>query len=328
MPFFLVQNDITKMQSEAIVNAANTALLMGGGVCGAIFRAAGIQEMTKACAPLSPIKTGEAVITPGFSLPARYVIHTAGPVYHDGKSGERELLQQCYSNSLQLAVQHKISSLSFPLISSGIFGYPKQEALEVARTTIEQFLAKHELTVYLVLFNKESFLAGTKLHTSIEQYIEEQYVQKHALKRDMLEIEAMELESVEEIRSPFYEPNLAEALSNLDEPFSDSLRALIQAKGKTEVEVYKKANIDRKLFSKIRSGNGYTPSKRTVLALAIALELSLEETEKLLRKAGYALSHNNIFDIIIEYCIVHKHYKVLEVNEVLFSYDQPLLGSC
>jgi len=316
------------MQSEAIVNAANTALLMGGGVCGAIFRAAGIQEMTKACAPLSPIKTGEAVITPGFSLPARYVIHTAGPVYHDGKSGERELLQQCYSNSLQLAVQHKISSLSFPLISSGIFGYPKQEALEVARTTIEQFLAKHELTVYLVLFNKESFLAGTKLHTSIEQYIEEQYVQKHALKRDMLEIEAMELESVEEIRSPFYEPNLAEALSNLDEPFSDSLRALIQAKGKTEVDVYKKANIDRKLFSKIRSGNGYTPSKRTVLALAIALELSLEETEKLLRKAGYALSHNNIFDIIIEYCIVHKHYKVLEVNEVLFSYDQPLLGSC
>jgi O-acetyl-ADP-ribose deacetylase (regulator of RNase III) len=328
MPFFLVQNDITKMQSEAIVNAANTALLMGGGVCGAIFRAAGIQEMTKACAPLSPIKTGEAVITPGFSLPARYVIHTAGPVYHDGKSGERELLQQCYSNSLQLAVQHKISSLSFPLISSGIFGYPKQEALEVARTTIEQFLAKHELTVYLVLFNKESFLAGTKLHTSIEQYIEEQYVQKHALKRDLLDIKAMELESVEEIRSPFYEPNLAEALSNLDEPFSDSLRALIQAKGKTEVDVYKKANIDRKLFSKIRSGNGYTPSKRTVLALAIALELSLEETEKLLRKAGYALSHNNIFDIIIEYCIVHKHYKVLEVNEVLFSYDQPLLGSC
>ncbi|MDN5332969.1 MAG: O-acetyl-ADP-ribose deacetylase [Sphaerochaeta sp.] len=328
MPFFLVQNDITKMQSEAIVNAANTALLMGGGVCGAIFRAAGIQEMTKACAPLSPIKTGEAVITPGFSLPARYVIHTAGPVYHDGKSGERELLQQCYSNSLQLAVQHKISSLSFPLISSGIFGYPKQEALEVARTTIEQFLAEHELTVYLVLFNKESFLAETKLHTSIEQYIEEQYVQKHALKRDMLEIEAMELGSAEEIQSPFYEPNLAEALSNLDEPFSDSLRALIQAKGKTEVEVYKKANIDRKLFSKIRSGNGYTPSKRTVLALAIALELSLEETEKLLRKAGYALSHNNIFDIIIEYCIVHKHYKVLEVNEVLFSYDQPLLGSC
>ncbi|MXI86094.1 macro domain-containing protein [Sphaerochaeta halotolerans] len=328
MPFFLVQNDITKMQSEAIVNAANTALLMGGGVCGAIFRAAGIQEMTRACAPLSPIKTGEAVITPGFSLPARYVIHTAGPVYHDGKSGERELLQQCYSNSLQLAVQHKISSLSFPLISSGIFGYPKQEALEVARTTIEQFLAKHELTVYLVLFNKESFLAGTKLHTSIEQYIEEQYVQKHALKRDLLDIKAMELESVEEIRSPFYEPNLAEALSNLDEPFSDSLRALIQAKGKTEVDVYKKANIDRKLFSKIRSGNGYTPSKRTVLALAIALELSLEETEKLLRKAGYALSHNNIFDIIIEYCIVHKHYKVLEVNEVLFSYDQPLLGSC
>ncbi len=324
MPFFLVRNDITKMQSDAIVNAANTALLMGGGVCGAIFKAAGISEMTKACAPLSPIKNGEAIITPGFSLPARYVIHTAGPVYDDGEQGEEALLRQCYQNSLLLAVEHQCSSIAFPLISSGIFGYPKQEAIEVARSTIEDFLAKHELTVFLVLFDKESLLAGTQLHTSIEHYIDEHYVRKHKKVRELLTIEAMELE---ESRSSLHEPNLEQAIFNLDEPFSDSLRTLIQNKGKTEVEVYKKANIDRKLFSKIRTGNGYVPSKRTILALSVALELSLEETKNLLRKAGYALSHSSIFDVIIEYFIVHKHYKILEINEVLFSYDQPLLGS-
>nr|WP_319472916.1 macro domain-containing protein [uncultured Sphaerochaeta sp.] len=323
MPFFLVRNDITKMQSDAIVNAANTALLMGGGVCGAIFKTAGIREMTEACSPLSPIKTGKAVITPGYALPARFVIHTAGPVYHDGKSRERDLLKQCYQNSLALAVKHHCSSIAFPLISSGIFGYPKQEAIEVARSTIEDFLADHELTVFLVLFDKESVLAGTQLHRSIEQYIDDHYVKEQTEERRLLEVEISSLEHVEILRAP----TLTDALSNLDDPFSDYLLSLIQAKGKTEVEVYKKANIDRKLFSKIRTGNGYTPSKRIVLALAIALELGLEETDELLEKAGYALSHSSIFDVIIEYFIIHKHYKILEINEALFSYDQPLLGS-
>ena len=327
MPFFLVRNDITKMETDAIVNAANTALLMGGGVCGAIFKAAGISEMTRSCTPLSPIKTGEAVITPGFALPARFVIHTAGPVYHNGKSGERDLLQQCYHNSLLLAVEHHCSSIAFPLISSGIFGYPKQEAIEVARSTIESFLAEHEITVSLVLFDKESLLAGTKLHTSIEHYIDEHYLRKHKEVRELLTIEATSLGNIEESQSVLHEPNIEQALSHLDEPFSDSLRTLIQSKGRTEVEVYKKANIDRKLFSKIRTGGGYVPSKRTVIALAIALELTLEEADNLLEKAGYALSHSSISDVIIEYFIVHKHYKILEINEVLFSYDQPLLGS-
>ena len=327
MPFFLVRNDITKMETDAIVNAANTALLMGGGVCGAIFKAAGISKMTRSCTPLSPIKTGEAVITPGFALPARFVIHTAGPVYHNGKNGESDLLQQCYHNSLLLAVEHHCSSIAFPLISSGIFGYPKQEAIEVARSTIEDFLAEHEITVFLVLFDKESLLAGTKLHASIEHYIDEHYLRKHKEVRELLAIEAISLGNIEESRSVLHEPNIEQALSHLDEPFSDSLRTLIQSKGKTEVEVYKKANIDRKLFSKIRTGGGYVPSKRTVIALAIALELTLEEADNLLEKAGYALSHSSISDVIIEYFIVHKHYKILEINEVLFSYDQPLLGS-
>ncbi|MGE4455031.1 MAG: macro domain-containing protein [Sphaerochaeta sp.] len=323
MSFFLVRNDITKMKTDAIVNAANTALQMGGGVCGAIFKAAGIKEMTEACSRLSPIKTGEAVITPGFALAAHFVIHTAGPVYHDGKSGERDLLQQCYQNSLELAVKYNCSSIAFPLISSGIFGYPKQEAIEVASSTIEDFLADHEITVFLVLFDKEPLLAETTIHTSIEQYIDEHYDKEQTEERILLDVAIPSFEHEAITRAP----SLTDALSHIDEPFSDSLRTLIQNKGKTEVEVYKKANIDRKLFSKIRTGGGYVPSKRTVIALALALELSLDEADNLLEKAGYALSHSSIFDVIIEYFIVHKHYKILEINEVLFSWDQPLLGS-
>ena len=152
MPLYIVHDDITTMKSDAIVNAANVGLRMGGGVCGAIFKAAGITELTQACAPLAPIKTGEAVITPGFHLKARYIIHTAGPVYTDGKSGEAELLASCYRSSLALAKEHALTSISFPLIASGIYGYPREEALTVATTTIEAFLAESPMEVYLVLF--------------------------------------------------------------------------------------------------------------------------------------------------------------------------------
>jgi len=152
MPLHIIHDDITTMKSDAIVNAANTGLRMGGGVCGAIFKAAGIEELTRACAPLAPIKTGEAVITAGFALKASFIIHTAGPVYRDGRSGEEELLSACYHNSLALAKEHNLSSIAFPLIASGIYGYPKDEALAVATATINAFLREETMEVYLVLY--------------------------------------------------------------------------------------------------------------------------------------------------------------------------------
>lgn len=157
MPFTLIQNDITKMEADAIVNAANTELKMGGGVCGAIFKAAGAAEMQAACDKLAPIKTGEAVITPGFRLPAKYVIHTAGPIYKDGKHGEEALLRSCYINSLKCAVENGCESVAFPLISSGIYGYPKEEALRAAASAIQDFLADHDLLVSLVMLDKTAF---------------------------------------------------------------------------------------------------------------------------------------------------------------------------
>ena len=329
MPFMIVRQDITKMQVDAIVNAANTALQMGGGVCGAIFKAAGAAELQAACNKLSPIETGKAVMTPGFSLPAKYVIHAAGPVYslwHKGRC--REQLRSVYIESLKLAEKNGCESIAFPLISSGIYGYPKDEALEVARSAIEDFLREHDMEVYLAVFDKSSFLIGKALLGGIESYIDEHYVDTHTQRtRRLLGVEKQAFNAPMPMMAAAPAPVLDDLMRNLDEPFSDTLLKLIDQKGKTDVEVYKRANIDRKLFSKIRTGKGYTPKKPTILALAVALELTLSETDTLLERAGYALSHASKFDVIVEYFIVSGQYNIFEINEVLFAYDQPLLGS-
>ena len=338
MPFTIVRQDITQMKVDAIVNAANTDLAQGGGVCGAIFKAAGARELQAACDKLAPIYTGEAVITPGFKLPAKHVVHTAGPVYRNGKHGEEEQLRSCYLNSLKCAVENKCVSIAFPLISSGIYGYPKEAALRVATAAIGEFLAEHEVDVYLAVFDKAAFTVSEKLLGEVASYIDEHYVEEHQeVRRKML---AVEQEALDEAAAPqaFVDAmlapsiagtppeNLDDLIGRLDEPFSAMLLRLIDAKGKTDVDVYKRANLDRKLFSKIRTGKGYTPSKKTAVALAVALELNLDETDDLLERAGYALSRSQKFDVIVEYFIVSGKYDIFEINEVLFKYDQPLLG--
>ena len=334
MPFNIIRQDITKMEVDAIVNAANTDLLMGGGVCGAIFKAAGISDMKEACDKLSPIKTGDAVITPGFRLPAKYVIHTAGPVYRDGKSGEEKQLRSSYLNSLKRAVENNCESVAFSLISSGIYGYPKDEALSVATRAIRDFLDDHDLNVYLVVFDMDAFLVSEKLLGEVESYIDENYIGKYTdRRRELLQIERETLKDLDIVseafpmEAPSPSVGIGDLVDKLDESFSQTLMGLIDVKGKTDVEVYKGANLDRKLFSKIRKDDGYMPSKRTAIALAIALELSLEETDDLLERAGYALSHAIKFDVIVEYFIINGRYNIFEINEVLFKYDQPLLGS-
>ena len=344
MPFTIVRQDITKMKVDAIINAANTDLQMGGGVCGAIFKAAGAVQLQTACDKLSPIQIGEAVITPGFNLPARFIIHAAGPVYQHGKKEQNEkYLRAAYINALNRATENNCESIAFPLISSGIYGYPKDEALQVATSAIQEFLADHDLDVSLVVFDKSAFTISRKLLGAVESYIDEHYVDTHQIKRrKLLDVEQQALSEADERFSktvnPIFEGGLAsligapapldDLVGNLDEPFSQTLLRLIDAKGMTDVEVYKRANLDRKLFSKIRSNKGYMPSKRTAIALAIALELSLAETDDLLERAGYALSHAVKLDVIIEYFVTNGKYDVFEINAVLFEYDQPLLGGC
>ncbi len=334
MSFTIIKGDITKMKADAIVNAANTRLKMGGGVCGAIHRAAGASRLKAACEKLAPIKTGDAVITPGFCLPSKYIIHTAGPIYRDGKHDEETLLRSCYTNSLKCAIDNQCESVAFPLISSGIYGYPKAEALRVATSAVRDFLADNDIAVTLVIFDKESFIINEGLLDEVESFISENYIyyDDDSENRQFLQAERDVILAAEPgAEKPFefmYMPveKLENLVDNLDEPFSIMLFRLIAAKGKTDVEVYKRANLDRRLFSKIRNNKAYRPSKRTAIALAIALELSLTETDDLLRRAGYALSTSQKFDVIIQYFIIQGKYDIYSINEVLFSYDQPLLG--
>lgn len=331
MPFTIVRNDITKMKVDAIVNAANETLLGGGGVDGAIHRAAG-PELLRECRTLGGCKTGMAKITKGYALPARYVIHTVGPVYVNGKSGEEALLESCYRRSLDLAKANECKSIAFPLISSGIYGYPKDKAMQVATRVIYDFLLENEMDVYLVVFDRKALSISEKLFSEIKEYIDDVYAESHSDKRRrrMYESEYRMAEmSVPMCKCAEPSPleDLESKLDLLDESFSEMLLRLIDEKGMTDVECYKKANIDRKLFSKIRSNDNYKPSKQTVIAFAISLELTLDETEDMLKKAGFALSHSNKFDIIIEYFISRGIYNLFDINEVLFAFDQNLLGA-
>ena len=346
MPFEIIRNDITKLKVDAIVNAANSSLLGGGGVDGVIHKVAGI-ELLEECKTLGGCKTGMAKITKGYKLPAKYVIHTVGPIWQGGDKNEEIYLKNCYKNSLELAKEHNLTTVAFPLISSGVYGYPKDKALKVAISEITDFLMENEIMVYLVIFDKGSFIISEKLFESITQYIDDTYVDKHKyhLNRDIkkqresflkeyyqdqnLDEFIQENTVCKELSAPasFGSKSLSDVVKNLDETFSQRLLRLIDEKGKSDVEVYKKANIDRKLFSKIRSNKNYKASKITILAFALSLELSLDETKDLLLTSGYAFSHSNKFDIIIEYFIENKIYDIFEINNALFAFEQPLLGA-
>ena len=330
MPLQIVRNDITKMKVDAIVNAANNSLLGGGGVDGCIHRAAG-PELLEECKLLNGCETGAAKITKGYQLPCTYVIHAVGPRWIDGSHNEKELLKSCYIASLNLAKEYNCKSIAFPLISSGIYGYPQAQALRVAVEQIGKFLLDNEMMVYLVIFDRKTYEIGDKLYSDIKSYIDDQYVDEHS---DSLSLQRARFVGFENTclregsvpLSSAEQKSILDWLSDIDESFSEMLLRKIDESGMSDAECYKKANIDRKLFSKIRSDKLYKPSKPTVIAFGLALELSLEEMQDMLAKAGFALSHSSKFDLIIEYFVKQGNYNVYEINEVLFAFDQSLIG--
>lgn len=345
MPLQIVKNDITKMNVDAIVNAANNTLLGGGGVDGAIHQAAG-QELLKECITLHGCETGQAKYTKGYNLPCKYVIHTVGPIWIDGNHNEKEYLTNCYNNCLKLARQLGCKSLAFPLISTGAYGYPVEKALKVAYDTIINFLIESEMEVYLVIYNKNTIVINKNLYNQLSMYIQLN-----------LQVPALPLES----ESPFNkrktriyndrlsrsvdcanffgfldtvsieqqeEASLADKTFDVaDESFKEMLFRIIDEKGMTDSECYNKAHINRKLFSKIRCIKDYKPSKSTVILLALSLELPLEQATELLMKAGYALSDADLFDVIIKFCFKNHYYDIFEINKVLFANDLRTLGS-
>lgn len=339
MPFTIVRNDITKMRVDAVVNAANSSLLGGGGVDGCIHRAAG-SELLEECRTLHGCKTGQAKITKGYKMPCRYIIHTVGPVWQGGGFGERELLYSCYKNSLELAAQYDCKTVAFPLISAGIYGYPKGKALEVAQQAIADFLETHDMEVTLAVLDKAAVELSRDMFERVREYVDDRYVEQ--------------LESVDPRRSAFFKMrescapvaasaalvdedeccvsdemrglSLEERLRNTDESFSEALLRLIDEKGLTDAEVYRRANIDRRLFSKIRCDREYRPKKQTVLAFALALELSPQAAEELLKRAGYSLSDSIKGDVIVRFFLENGIYDIYTVNQALFEFDQSLIG--
>lgn len=354
MPFQIVRNDITHMHVDAIVNAANEQLRHGGGVCGAIFAAAGAAELQEACDRIGHCDTGSAVATPAFALPARHVIHTVGPVWHGGNSGEEQALRSCYRSSLELAQSLGDTSVAFPLISSGIYGYPKEAALDVAIDEIRRFLASSDSDpdIYLALFDVDAMRSAGGRFGPITQLINDLYAQQHSARRRLgweasnvaPQAPSMIAEACD-APAPRQSPHLPhlprfgrkrgaesssasleQLLQQVDAGFSQTLLTMIDERNLKDSEVYKRANMSRQHFSKIRNNAAYQPKKATVLALAVALQLSLEDTRLLLERAGFALSNADARDVIVRYFIEHSIWDIYEINLALYTYDQPLLG--
>ena len=329
MPFEIVRNDIVNMKVDAIVNTANPRPIIGAGTDKAVYDKAGARLLL-ARKEIGDIAVGEAAITPAFDLDANYVIHTAGPIWRDGKSSEEALLASCFKNSLRLAKEKECESIAFPLISTGSYGFPKPLALQIAVREISSFLMENEMQIYLVVFEKQSFELSEKLFKSVSSYIDANYVSdKMNLEYGTSKLRRFDYEEML-LRESSYEitskiPNLDGMLNNLDRGFSETLLDLIDRTGKKDSEIYKKANVDRKLFSKIRNNADYRPSKTTAIAFAIALELNMDDTNDLLSKAGLALSQSSKFDVIVRYFIENKKYDIFELNSVLFEFDQPLI---
>ncbi|MDO4483283.1 MAG: macro domain-containing protein [Clostridia bacterium] len=355
MPLQIIRQDITKMQVDAIVNTTNEDMIGYSGVDLAVHRGAG-PAMESACARISPLGLGMAKITPGFDLPARYVIHTSGPVWQGGLRGEKILLRSCYEQSLKLAVDNGLTSVAFPLISSGTYGYPKDQVLTYAVEIISEFLYHHELMVYLCVYDRTSYAFSRQLFDEISDYITGDVMPAPKVMPSMMSARCADMADDDCLFAPqsgkpvpmadtpskvpgvtatccdFRYPDddedtLTEYLKSMDQPFAVKLFRWIDDRGMTDVECYKKANVDKKTFSKIKCNpQGYKPSKQTALGFAIALKLDIDETQDLLASAGLTLSDSSTFDKIIRFFIERKNYNIFKINEALFEFDQVPLG--
>jgi len=335
MPFEIVRNDIANMQVDAIVNTASPRPVIGPGVDAAIHEKAGLQLLL-ARKKIGNIDEGSAAITPAFELQAKYVIHTAGPVWHGGLCGEGRKLRSCYENALKLALTHGCRSIAFPLISTGNYGFPKDRALRIAITAFSAFLLEHEMQIYLVVFDSTSFKLSEKLFQDVASYIDENYVdtrRKATLRLGQereLRCRGMAIQECARMAPPRRAPmaaSLEDMLRQEDAGFTETLLRLIDKTGRKDAEIYKRAGLTKQHFSKIRNNPDYKPTKPTAIALALALELDLEATKDLIGRAGYALTNSSKFDLIIRYFIEHRNYNVVEINMALYEFDQPLLGA-
>ncbi len=342
MPFEIVRNDITNMRVDAIVNTANPKPVIGSGTDAAIHAKAG-PALLEARKKIGDIPVGCSAITPGYGLGAKYVIHTVGPMWQGGGYHEEALLRQCYDSALNLARRYHCQSVAFPLISTGNYGFPMDRALQIAISAFSAFLPEHEMQIYLVVFHKDAFRLSEKLFSRVASYIDENYVEAREKAEYVADFrqccrsaghrrrntEVCESSAVFEAMPPCVPAamSLENMLKQADAGFTETLLKLIDKTGKKDSEIYKKANLTKQHFSKIRNNPNYKPTKATAIALSLALELDLDGTRDLIGRAGYALTNSSKFDLIIRFFIEQRNYNVVEINMALYEFDQPLLGA-
>lgn len=353
MPLKIIRQDITKIKCDAIVDPTNEGMIPGGGVDLAIHKAAG-ERLIEACRDQGVCPIGEARVTKAFDLPCKYVIHTAGPIWQGGEMGETKKLASCYKSCLSAAIEKKCSTIAFPLISSGTYGFPKDRVMRIAVDAISEYLFRYELTVYLVVFDKESYGISQALFEDVTDFIDDNYIEEYpktvfcqqplvlggsprggSLKSTKVKSNVSRDMVCEEVLSDSFAPTealskgltLEDMLKEMDKGFADTLFEYIDKKGLTDVECYKRSNVDKKTFSKIKCNKDYRPGKITVVSFAIGLRLNKKETDRLLNTVGMSLSKSNKFDVIIDYFVTTGNYTdVFDVNEVLYKFDQSTLG--
>ena len=360
MPFRIIRNDITKVKADAIVNTANPFPIVGDGTDTAIYRAAGWDRLLAERQKIGMIEPGHTEYTEAFDLNAKYIFHTVGPAWIDGKHDEKKILRASYRSALALADKLSCKSIAFPLLASGSYKFPKDVALQIALEEIQRFLLEHEMRILLVVFDRKAFELSAKLVGKIDEYIDEHSVgELHIMEygdayepgyassrskrvaRDVqrrgnhhaargADGESWQAKAIA-FGGDFWKPEkktktLDDILDESSETFQQKLLQLIDESGLKDAQVYKRANISKQLFSKIRSDVDYSPKKKTVFAFAIALELDIDATQDLLARAGYAMSPSSKFDLIISYFITHHDYDIFKINSTLFGYGQPTLG--
>lgn len=365
MPFQVVRNDITKMQVDAVVNTANPLPTYGPGTDAAIYKAAGEEKLLKRREEIGNIEPGTSVITEGFDLPAKYIIHTVGASWNGGEESEEQIIRNCYESVFDLALQNHVETLAVPLLASGSYGFPKGIAIRIAFSEIEKFLLNNDMIIYLVVFDQKSYSLSSELYGEIESYINDNYVEEkekeeydkevfgrhnrpnrrtdsqfrpikdfgapvednYYAEEDVLNAEPVIYDTVmADMPLPKPQKSLKDAVNNLDKTFMEMVFTFADEKGISDVEIQKRANLDRKAFSKLKCGTTKKPSKPTALALAVALELNLDQTRDLLSRAGLALSPCDKQDIIVKYFIENKDYNIYTINETLFEFNEKLLG--
>lgn len=408
MAFKIVRNDITKMNTEAIVNTANDYATVGTGCDSAVYKAAGYDELLAyRTEKIGFVPEGDAFITPGFKLQAKYIVHAVSPLYMGGNEGEEEKLRSCYRKSLQLAKENGIHSIAFPLISTGGFGYPKEEGMRIAVDEINAFLLNNEMDIFLVVFDDRAKSLGKRIYPELEEYIDQNYVEDkrgeeygegffgsaradeettellsnaRMVERRRRRAEELRREeatdfsvgSVPEKKAPMAMPNkpkapkasglgifrkretakeasephiirdaadgfldfeglheskLEERMKHISDTFSQYLMYLIRDKKMENAEVYKRAIVDKKVFSKIKNNADYHPQKLTALCLCVGAKLNLDESKDLLARAGYALSPCDKTDIIFSYFIENQIYDMIELDIQLEEHGLPCIIS-